>query len=97
MAGHASVIGRSLTWSPAGQGPEGRALLVTVDATPSGTTIHVEERLPLTGLWQAAPGLSAAGGIARPQLVALAGRLASLVSAGPAAELLPPVSGSGRA
>jgi hypothetical protein len=62
MAGHASVIGRSLTWSPAGQGPEGRALLVTVDSTPSGTTIHVEERLPLTGLWQAAPGLSAAGG-----------------------------------
>ena len=141
MAGHASVIGRSLTWSPAGQGPEGRALLVTVDATRGGTAIHVEERLPLTGLWQAVPGLAGAGGailgallaialgggpglhmvppalfcaacsaylavrgvtttranVAQPQLVALAGRLATLVSAGSPAELLPPGSRSSRA
>jgi serine/threonine protein kinase len=62
MAGHASIVGRSLTWSPAGQGPEGRAVLVTVNVTNGQSTVQVEERLALTGFWQTVPGLAGAGG-----------------------------------
>jgi hypothetical protein len=62
LAGHASIVGRSLTWSPAGLGPEGRAVLVTVTVHEGQSTVHVEERLTLTGFWQAVPGLAGAGG-----------------------------------
>jgi len=62
MAGHASMLERSLTWSPAGQGPEGRNVLVTVTAREGRSTVRVEERFALTGLWQAAPGLAAGAG-----------------------------------
>jgi hypothetical protein len=62
MAGHASILNRSLTWSPAGQGPEGRNLLVTVNARDGRSAVRVEERIALTGLWQAAPGVGGAAG-----------------------------------
>jgi len=62
MAGHASILGSSLTWSPAGQGPEGRNLLVTVTAREGRSVVRVEERMALTGFWQAAPGIAGAAG-----------------------------------
>jgi tRNA A-37 threonylcarbamoyl transferase component Bud32 len=62
LAGHASIVGQSLTWSPAGQGPEGRAVLVMVNVHDGQSIVHVEERLALTGFWQAVPGLAGAGG-----------------------------------
>jgi hypothetical protein len=62
MAGHASILDRSLTWSPAGQGPEGRNVLVTVIARDGRSRVRVEERMALTGFWQAAPGIAGALG-----------------------------------
>jgi len=62
LTGHASVLGPTLTWSPAGQGPEGRNVLVTVNAHDGRSVVRVEERLALTGFWQALPGLAGAGG-----------------------------------
>jgi hypothetical protein len=62
LAGHASILGPSLTWSPAGQGPEGRNVLVTVTAREGRSVVRVEERMALTGFWQAAPGIAGAGG-----------------------------------
>jgi hypothetical protein len=72
LAGHASIVGRSLTWSPAGQGPEGRAVLVTVNAHEGQSTVQVEERLALRGFWQAVPGFAAAGGAIFGGLLGLA-------------------------
>ncbi len=62
MAGHATLLDRSLTWSPAGQGPEGRNVLVTVNVRDGCSTVRVEERMALTGFWQAAPGIAGAIG-----------------------------------
>jgi hypothetical protein len=62
MAGHASILGTSLTWSPAGQGPEGRNVLVTVNVREGRSVVRVEERMALTGFWQAAPGIAGAAG-----------------------------------
>jgi hypothetical protein len=62
MAGHASILGTSLTWSPAGQGPEGRNVLVTVTVREGRSVVRVEERIALTGIWQAAPGFAGAAG-----------------------------------
>jgi len=71
LAGHASIVGRSLTWSPAGQGPEGRAILVMVNTHDGRSTVTVEERLALTGFWQAAPGLAGAGGAFMGMLIGI--------------------------
>jgi len=84
LAGHASIVGRSLTWSPAGQGPEGRAVLVTVNVHDGRSTIQVEERLALTGFWQAVPGMAGGGG-------ALIGMLLGIgVGGGPGPHMLVP-------
>ncbi|UCF20462.1 MAG: serine/threonine protein kinase [Gemmatimonadota bacterium] len=49
-AGHASMTGRTLTWSPAAQGEATRKVVVTVTPRDGQTYISVEERLELTGL-----------------------------------------------
>jgi hypothetical protein len=59
LIGHASVVGRTLTWSPAGQGAEGRHVVVTVRPHPEGTEIHLEERLEFAGWKMFAPGWGA--------------------------------------
>jgi hypothetical protein len=72
MAGHASILGTSLTWSPAGQGPEGRNILVTVNSRGGRSVVRVEERMAPTGIWQAAPGIAGAGGAILGMLVGMA-------------------------
>ena len=63
LIGHASIVGRTLTWSPAAQGSEGRHIVVTVRPRGEGTEIHLDERLELTGWRQAAPGMGAGFGM----------------------------------
>jgi hypothetical protein len=62
IQGHVSILGRSLTWSPAAQGPSGRHLLVSVTIGEGRTAIHIEEKLELAGFKQAVPGFSAGAG-----------------------------------
>ncbi len=62
LLGHASIVGSTLTWSPAGQGTEGRQLVVTVRPRGEGTEVHLEERFEMTGWRQWAPGWGVAGG-----------------------------------
>ena len=59
LIGHASIVGRTLTWSPAGQGAEGRHMVVTVRPHSEGTEIHLEERLEFGGWRMFAPGWGA--------------------------------------
>jgi serine/threonine protein kinase len=47
--GHASIMGRTLTWSPAAQGSSGRNILVTVTPREGRTVLHIEERLDVAG------------------------------------------------
>jgi serine/threonine protein kinase len=63
LIGHASVVGRTLTWSPAGQGSEGRHMVVTVRPHPEGTQVHLEERLDFAGWKVSPPGLGAGAGM----------------------------------
>jgi len=62
LIGHASIVGGTLTWSPAGQGTEGRQLVVTVRPSGEATEVHLEERFEMTGWKQWAPGWGVAGG-----------------------------------
>ncbi len=61
LIGHASIVGRTLTWSPAAQGTEGEE-----------TEVHLEERLELAGWREAAPGIGAGIGLLFGTLVGLA-------------------------
>jgi hypothetical protein len=63
LIGHASMVGRTLTWSPAGQGAEGRHVVVTIRPHPDGTEIHLEERLEFAGWKMFAPGWGAGIGM----------------------------------
>jgi len=45
MVGHVSILGNSLTWSPAAPGTESRKIVVTITPHAGTTRIHVEERL----------------------------------------------------
>jgi hypothetical protein len=63
LIGHASIVGQTLTWSPAAQGSEGRQIVVTVRPRGEGTEVHLDERLELTGWRQAAPGMGAGFGM----------------------------------
>jgi hypothetical protein len=63
LIGHASIVGQTLTWSPAAQGSEGRHIVVTVRPRGEGTEVHLDERLELTGWRQAAPGMGAGFGM----------------------------------
>ena len=62
LVGHTSIVGRSLTWSPAAQGTAGRQVVVTVSSGGGGTEIRVEERIDLTGELFLAPPAGAIGG-----------------------------------
>jgi hypothetical protein len=64
IPGHMSTVGRSLTWSPAAQGEEGRRIAVTTTTWNGRTEIHIEERIELTGWKQFAPGYGGAAGAA---------------------------------
>jgi len=59
MVGHASTLGKTLTWSPAAPGTEGRRVVVTITREAGQTRIHAEERLELTGWLKIAPGWGA--------------------------------------
>ncbi len=49
IVGHVSVLGNSLTWSPAAPGTDERKIVVTVTAEAGKTRIHIEERFELSG------------------------------------------------
>jgi hypothetical protein len=62
MAGHVSLVGQSLVWSPAGEGRR-RQPVVTVTGAGGQTEIRVEERVALTGDLFFVPPAGAAGGV----------------------------------
>ncbi|UCF20411.1 MAG: serine/threonine protein kinase [Gemmatimonadota bacterium] len=62
-AGHVSVLGKSLTWSPAAPGSEERKVVVTIAAEAGRTRIHIEERLELSGWRIFIPAWGVGGGI----------------------------------
>lgn len=62
LIGHASIVGQTLTWSPAAQGSEGRHIVVTVRPRGVGTEVHLDERVEYTGFKEAAPGIGAGFG-----------------------------------
>jgi tRNA A-37 threonylcarbamoyl transferase component Bud32 len=49
IVGHVSVLGNSLTWSPAAPGTDERKVVVTVTPEAGKTRIHIEERFELSG------------------------------------------------
>ena len=59
LIGHVSIVGRTLTWSPAAQGSEGRQIVVTVRPRGEGTEVHLDERLEYSGIKEAVPGIGA--------------------------------------
>ncbi len=61
-SGHVSTLGKTLTWSPATPGSEGRRVVVTITRGDGRTSIHIEERLELTGWRMAVPAWGAGGG-----------------------------------
>ncbi len=72
LIGHASIVGRTLTWSPAGQGAEGRHVVVTVRPREGGTEIHLDERIEFAGWRMFAPGWGMAIGAIFGTFVAMA-------------------------
>ncbi len=60
--GHASLVGGTLTWSPAVQGIGGRQVVVTVAGAGGRTDIRVEERIEPSGGMLFAPPVGAAAG-----------------------------------
>jgi hypothetical protein len=62
IVGHVSVVGGSLTWSPAAPGTESRKLVITITPQSGKTHIHVEERFEVSGWRIIAPGWGAAAG-----------------------------------
>ena len=71
LIGHASMVGRTLTWSPAAQGSEGRHIVVTVRPRGEGTEVHLDERLEYSGWREAAPGIGAGIGLLFGTMLAL--------------------------
>jgi serine/threonine protein kinase len=62
VAGHATQLGSSLTWSPAAEGASGRKMVVTVNVGGGRTRIRIEEKYSLTEWRLFAPGWGAALG-----------------------------------
>jgi len=89
IQGHASALGASLTWSPAAQGSDGRAILVTATAREGRTVIRIEERFTPTGFLAALPGL--AGGVGALFVMAIIGSAVG----GVGADLLVPAALAG--
>jgi tRNA A-37 threonylcarbamoyl transferase component Bud32/AraC-like DNA-binding protein len=63
IAGHVTVLGRTLTWSPANPGDDARKIVVTVRAEEGRTQIHCEERLELSGWRMMIPAWGAGTGL----------------------------------
>ena len=59
IVGHVSVVGGSLTWSPAAPGTESRKLVITITPQSGKTHIHIEERFEMSG-WRIIAGLNSA-------------------------------------
>lgn len=56
MVGHVSVLGNTLTWSPAAPGTDDRKVIVTVTPEAGKTQVHIEERFELSGWRIFVPG-----------------------------------------
>jgi serine/threonine protein kinase len=56
MVGHVSVLGDTLTWSPAAPGTDDRKVIVTVTPEAGKTQVHIEERFELSGWRIFVPG-----------------------------------------
>jgi serine/threonine protein kinase len=63
ILGHISVVGKTLTWSPATPGDDSRKIVVTAQSADGYTEIHVEERLEMSGWRMVIPAWGAGGGI----------------------------------
>jgi hypothetical protein len=50
IAGHVSIIGGTLTWSPATQGQESRRVVVQVAVRDGQTAVRIQENLEVEGL-----------------------------------------------
>jgi len=77
LVGHASVIGGTLTWSPAAQAEDTRKIVISVTPVEGRTEIRLQERcelqgarkavIPAGGLIGMAFGAAMAGGIGMPE------------------------------
>ncbi len=63
IVGHASVLARSLTWSPATQGEESRRVVVTLKSKDGMTRIRVEEKFDIRSYRRFFVGLGALSGV----------------------------------
>jgi hypothetical protein len=63
MVGHISVLGDSLTWSPAAPGTDDRKVIVTVTPEAGRTQVHIEERFELSGWRIFVPAWGVGGGL----------------------------------
>jgi hypothetical protein len=72
IVGHISVLGRTLTWSPADPGADQRKIVITVMPGGGQTRIHIEERLELSGWRIFIPGWGVGVGLVTGLLTALA-------------------------
>jgi len=79
LVGHASVIGGTLTWSPATQSEDTRKIVISVTPEDGKTEIRIQERLEIQGIRKAvfpvggligmALGAAIAGGLGMPEAV----------------------------
>lgn len=72
IMGHASVLGGTLTWSPATQGEETRRVVVSVKSREGRTRIRVEERFEIRGWRRLFIGVGALSGVMFAALTATA-------------------------
>jgi hypothetical protein len=72
IVGHISVLGDTLTWSPADPGADQRKIVITVAPGGGQTRIHIEERLELSGWRMFIPAWGGGAGIITGLLTALA-------------------------
>ncbi|UCC72511.1 MAG: serine/threonine protein kinase [Gemmatimonadota bacterium] len=63
IVGHVSVLGSTLTWSPAAPGTDERKVVVTVTPEAGKTQVHIEERFELSGWRIFVPGWGVGVGI----------------------------------
>jgi len=91
LVGHASVMGGTLTWSPAPQSEETRKIIISVTPREGKTVIRLQETLEIQGLKKVVFPVGAATGLAFG--AAIAGGLGMGEPAGPLFTLLLAVGG----
>jgi len=91
LVGHASVLGGSLTWSPAAQAEDTRKIIVSVTPREGKTVIRLQESLEILGIKKVIFPIGAATGLAFG--AAIAGGLGMGEPAGPLFALLLAVGG----